>query len=38
MSPEIMLKTEYDNRVDTWAVGILAYIILSGMPPFYDEN
>jgi calcium-dependent protein kinase len=38
MSPEIVCKTQYDQRVDTWAVGVLTYIMLTGTPPFYDED
>ena len=33
-----MMKQNYDNRVDTWAVGVLTYILMSGMPPFYSDN
>ena len=38
MAPEIVKKESYDQRVDTWAVGVLTYIMLSGVPPFYDED
>ena len=24
--------------MDTWATGVLAYIMLTGIPPFYDED
>ena len=34
MSPELMENKYYDNRVDTWAVGCLTYILLTGTPPF----
>ena len=34
MSPEIVCQEEYDHRCDTWAVGILTYILLFGVPPF----
>lgn len=38
MSPELTLEKEYDQTVDTWSVGVLTYILLCGVPPFYDEK
>ena len=39
VSPEV-LEGVYDKRCDLWAVGVLAYILLCGEPPFngQDEN
>lgn len=34
MSPELVQRKPYDKRVDTWAVGALTYILLTGRPPF----
>jgi len=34
MSPDV-LRGRYDRTCDVWAVGVLAYILLSGYPPFY---
>lgn len=34
MAPELVNEEEYDNRVDVWSSGVIAYILLSGMPPF----
>ena len=34
LSPEIMKGEEYDERVDIWALGILAYEMLLGSNPF----
>ena len=34
MAPEIIKKNAYGSGVDIWAVGVLAHIILTGIPPF----
>jgi serine/threonine protein kinase len=35
MAPEIVKKQDYDPKAtDIWAVGILAYRMLYGVPPF----
>jgi serine/threonine protein kinase len=35
MAPEIVKKQEYDAKcTDIWALGILAYRLLHGTPPF----
>jgi len=33
-APEVLLRQAYDERIDCWGCGILAYIMLSGFPPF----
>ncbi|CCK69861.1 aurora kinase KNAG_0D01090 [Huiozyma naganishii CBS 8797] len=37
LSPEIVDYKEYDHNVDIWALGIVAYELLVGSPPF-EEN
>ena len=38
MAPELCAETEYDQRVDVWSTGVIAYILLSGMPPFVGQS
>lgn len=37
VSPEV-LEGNYDKRCDLWAVGVIAFILLSGSPPFNGRN
>lgn len=38
LSPEIILGKGHDKQTDWWSLGILIYEMISGLPPFYDEN
>lgn len=37
VSPEV-LEGNYDKMCDLWAVGVLTYILISGIPPFNGKN
>lgn len=37
MSPEV-LEGEYTNKADIWAIGVLAYMLLSSQMPFYGRT
>ena len=34
MAPEMITGTHYTSKVDLWSCGVIAYICLSGNPPF----
>ncbi|KAK8848115.1 RAC-gamma serine/threonine-protein kinase [Tritrichomonas musculus] len=38
IAPEMLQQQPYTKSVDWWAFGILVFEMLTGMPPFYDEN
>ncbi|ORZ40381.1 kinase-like domain-containing protein [Catenaria anguillulae PL171] len=35
---EVLLGNGYNQTVDWWTLGILVFEMLTGLPPFYDEN
>lgn len=34
MAPELVKKEKYNEKVDVWAIGMMACLILTGEPPF----
>jgi len=38
VSPEMLAGSGHDKNVDWWALGIIIYELLSGIPPFYDKD
>lgn len=38
LAPEIILNEGHDKAVDYWALGVLIFEMVSGMPPFYAED
>lgn len=38
VAPEVVSGLEYGSKVDMWSLGVIAYVILCGFPPFYHEN
>lgn len=38
LAPELLLGQGYTKAVDWWTLGVLFYEMLTGLPPFYDQN
>ncbi|CAD7704054.1 unnamed protein product [Ostreobium quekettii] len=40
VAPEVITRDvkDYGKTVDMWGVGVILYILLSGSPPFWDQN
>lgn len=38
MAPEVLKQEKYGPACDYWSVGVVAFVMLSGTMPFYEED
>ena len=38
LSPEMIVGSGHDHTLDWWALGVLIYEMIIGIPPFYHKN
>ena len=38
MPPEVLMRKDYDEGCDMWSLGVIAYFLMSGFPPFYSQK
>ncbi|KAH7074330.1 AGC/Akt protein kinase [Auriculariales sp. MPI-PUGE-AT-0066] len=38
IAPELLRSQGYTKTVDWWTLGVLLFEMMTGLPPFYDEN
>jgi calcium/calmodulin-dependent protein kinase I len=38
VAPEVLRRNPYGKACDYWSIGVVVFIMLSGTPPFYEDD
>ena len=38
ISPEVIISSQYTNKTDLWAIGVITFMILHNQMPFNDQD
>jgi len=38
VAPEVLSHLQYGTKADVWSLGVIAYILIGGYPPFMEQN